>query len=304
MIEGQEDVTWPQWLALAEAAEAAGLEGLFRSDHYASVQGRHERGALDAWTTLAGIGARTTRLRLGTMVSPTSFRHPSVLAKSVVTADHISGGRVELGMGAGWNQAEHTRYGFDFHDLGTRFAVLEEQVEIVARQFTEDRFDFAGRFYRLADCEARPKPVQSPSIPLIIGGLAGRRSVALAVRFADEYNTVFPSLDDVRERRARLDRAAEQAGRPALTFSVMTGCLIGADEAEFRERAARLKELSQADGNLDAWLDSLRDAWVLGSVEQAAQRIASLEQAGFERLMLQHQLHDDLDMVGLLATLV
>jgi len=127
MIEGQEDVTWEQWLALAGACEEHGLEGLFRSDHYMSVMGRRGRGSLDAWATLAGLAARTSRIRLGTMVSPVTFRHPSVLAKMVVTVDHISGGRAELGMGAGWHQDEHTAYGFDLPPSDQRMSLLAEQ---------------------------------------------------------------------------------------------------------------------------------------------------------------------------------
>jgi F420-dependent oxidoreductase-like protein len=303
MVEGQESVTWEEWLALARATEDAGLEGLFRSDHYQSVQSRTERSSLDAWGTLAALGPVTSRIRLGTMVSPTSFRHPSVLAKSVVTADHTSGGRIELGMGAGWHDLEHRTYGFPFHDLGTRFDVFEEQVEIVVRQMTEDRFDFDGAHYRLANCEARPKPVQRPRVPLIIGGRGGPRSARVAARWADEYNTTFPTPEEVCERRATLDRAAEAAGRDPLVFSMMTGCVVGGDEAEFRDRAALLKERSGRDGGLDDWLDSLRGAWILGSVDQAAERLAAYVDAGLDRVMLQHQLHDDLDMIALLPRL-
>lgn len=302
MIEGQESVTWPQWQDLARACEDHGLEGLFRSDHYQSVQGRRERSSLDAWATLAALGTVTEHIRLGTMVSPTSFRHPSVLAKDVVTADHTSGGRVELGIGAGWHELEHETYGFPFHDVGTRYDVFEEQLEIVARQFTEERFDFRGEHYELEGCEARPKPVQD-RLPIIVGGLAGPRSVRNAVRWADEYNTVFPSLDDIRERRERVDRAADEAGREPLVFSAMTGCLVGHDEGEVRDRARRLMELSGEEGDVDAYLDGLRDAWVVGTVDQAAERLVAMSAAGLDRVMLQHQLHDDLDMVELIARL-
>ena len=303
MIEGQESVTWQQWIDLARTAEAAGLEGLFRSDHYQSVASRTERSALDAWVTIGGLAAITERLRLGTMVSPTSFRHPSVLAKNAVTADHISGGRVELGMGAGWHGLEHRTYGFPFHDLGTRYEVLEEQVEIVTRQFTEDRFDHQGVHYRLEDCQANPKPVQRPRLPLILGGVAGPRSSRLAARFADEYNTVFPTLEDVVDRRANLDAACEAVGREPLPLSIMTGCLLGRDEAELEERARLLHERSAADAAFDDWFDELRPAWVLGTVEQAAERLAAFADVGVSRSMLQHQLHDDLDMVDLLGQL-
>jgi F420-dependent oxidoreductase-like protein len=303
MIEGQEDVTWAQWLALASAVEEAGLEGLFRSDHYQSVGSRTELGSLDAWTTLTTLAQVTSRIRLGTLVSPTSFRHPSVLAKSVVTADHVSDGRVELGMGAGWHELEHRTYGFPFHDLGARYDVFEEQVEIVVRQMTEERFDFHGRHFTLVDCEARPKPVQSPKVPLIIGGTARSRSARLAARWADEYNTVFPSPDDVRERKAAVDAACADAGRSPLTFSMMTGCVLGADEAEFRDRAALLHERSGADGDVDAWLDGLREEWILGTPEQAAERLETYRDVGLERVFLQHQLHDDVDMVPVVGDL-
>ncbi len=302
MIEGQESVTWSQWMALAEATEAAGLEGLFRSDHYQSVQARTERSSLDAWATLAALGPLTSTIRLGTMVSPASFRHPSVLAKSVVTADHTSTGRVELGLGAGWHQLEHDTYGFDFHDLGTRYDVFAEQLEIIRRQFEEESFDFRGEHYTLEHCEARPKPVQA-RLPIILGGLAGPRAAALAARWADEYNTVFPTPDDVRERRARIDRACEEAGRDPIPFSVMTGCIVGRDEDEARDRGRRLQELSRNTDDFDAWWDGLEAQWVVGSLDRAAERLAELEAAGAQRIMLQHQLHDDLEMVALLGEL-
>jgi F420-dependent oxidoreductase-like protein len=301
MIEGQEDVTWPQWLDLARATEQAGLDGLFRSDHYGS--GRTERGSLDAWVTLGALGAVTERIRLGTMVSPTSFRHPSVLAKGVVTADHTSGGRIELGMGAGWYEAEHRAYGFPFHELDRRFGILEEQVEIVVRQLTEDRFDHRGVHYTLEGCEARPKPLQV-RVPLIIGGHAGPRSARLAARFADEYNTVFPTLEQLAQRRRTLEQACTEAGRDPLPLSVMTGCLVGVDEADLRARAARLMERSGVSGDLDAWLDGIRDTWVVGTLERAADRLDDLGSAGVQRVYLQHLLHDDLEMVGLLGRLV
>lgn len=303
MIEGQESVTWEQWLDLGRAVEDAGLEGLFRSDHYQSVQGRTERSSLDAWVTLGALGAVTERIRLGTMVTPSSFRHPSVLAKNVVTADHISGGRVELGLGAGWHQLEHDTYGFDFHELGTRFDVFEEQLEVIHRQMTEDRFSFSGTHYTLENCEARPKPVQSPRVPIVLGGRAGPRAARLAARYADEYNTTFPSVDDARERKASIDAACAEAGREPITFSIMTGCLVGRDAADVRDRAGRLKELSGASGDLDTWLDGLRAEWIVGTVDEAASRLQQYAEAGVGRFMLQNQLHDDLEMVAVLGQL-
>src|SRR6476646_10179422 len=226
MIEGQEGVSWPQWLALAEATEEAGLEGLFRSDHYRSIVRGDPAGSLDAWATLAGLAARTERIRLGTMVSPVTFRPASVLAKNAVTVDHISGGRVELGIGAGWYQAEHETYGFPFPSTRERFDELERQLGEIHRQWAEGR-------------DAWPKPLQQPRPPIIVGGSAKPRGVGLAVRFADEYNTTFATLDQARERRRALDRAAQDAGREPLTFSIMTGCIVGRDAAEAADRLAR-----------------------------------------------------------------
>src|SRR5437899_1209099 len=157
MVEGQEGVSWQQWLALALACEDAGLEGLFRSDHYLSFGLPRERQVLDAWTTLAGLAQATARIKLGSMVSPATFRHPSVLAKSVVTVDQISNGRVELGLGAGWNEAEHRAYGFPFPQTAERLDVFAEQAEIVHRSWHEGPFDFRGSHYVIEGLEALPK---------------------------------------------------------------------------------------------------------------------------------------------------
>src|SRR3954452_8671015 len=180
MIEGQGGVTWPQWVALARTAEASGIDALSRSDHYTSPSAHGVDGSLDAWTTLAGLAAVTERLRLREPGSPGAFRHPSLLARSVVTVDHISGGRVELGMGTGWMELEHRAFGFPFPPYDVRIVELAEQVEIVHREWTEKIFDFRGLDYELRDARALPKPVQQPHPPLIIGGMGKRRSVEVA----------------------------------------------------------------------------------------------------------------------------
>jgi F420-dependent oxidoreductase-like protein len=300
MIEGQEGVTWEQWVALAETSERLGFDALFRSDHYAGIPDGG-RGALDAWATIAALGARTRTLRLGTLVSPATFRHPSVLAKSVVTADHVTGGRVELGMGAGWFAREHTEFGFPFAEVRVRMDVLEEQVEIVHRSWdrSEPELTFEGSHYRLEGCRALPKPVQEPHPPLILGGQAGPRSAALAARWADEYNVNFATLDQIRERRVRLDVACAAAGRDpaALRYSLMAGTLVGADEEELLGRATRLMEVDGETGDPKAWIEGLRDEWIVGTFGQVLDRLGELARAGVQRVMLQHRLHDDLDAV-------
>jgi F420-dependent oxidoreductase-like protein len=290
MIEGQEDVTWEQWTALAETCERSGVEALFRSDHYLSVVGRGERGALDAWGTICGLAARTATLRLGTMVSPASFRHPSVLAKLATTADHISGGRVELGMGTGWSEPEHAAYGFPFGSMAERMDVLEEQLEIVHDGHWGDggEFAFRGEHYLLLGLDALPRPVQQPHPPLILGGNAGPRAARLAARYADEYNTVAPTLDEIAERRARIAAACERAGREPIPFSVMTGVLVGEDEADVGRRRQALEERGWSP-------DPSR--WVLGTVDQTVERLRALGEAGVERVYLQHLMHEDLETV-------
>lgn len=300
MIEGQEGVTWRQWVALARACEEHGVPALFRSDHYLELGGDHpERGSLDAWTTLAALGAVTNTLRLGTLVSPATFRHPSVLAKAVATADQVSEGRVTLGIGAGWHAREHEAFGFPFPAPRERMALLEEQLQVIRGSWADGPFDFEGDHYRLQDLDAQPKPSQRPRPPIIIGGRAGPRSVALAARFADEYNTVHPSLAQVRERRAAVERACERAGREPLPFSVMAGVLVGRDLGELQERADRLAETSSTD--VSSLLDDRPDGWIVGTLAEAAEQIAALRDAGVDRIMCQHLLHDDLDAVELIG---
>ena len=220
-----------------------------------SVMGRTERSSLDAWTTLAGLAAVTETITLGTMVSPATFRHPSVLAKSVVTVEHIAPGRIELGIGAGWNEAEHRAYGFPFYDRGTRLGRFEEQIEIVSRSWDDGPFDFDGEHYRIESLDALPKPTARPN--LIVGGSGGARSAAIAARWANEYNTVFPSVDAVRERRATVESAWDQAGRDpsSLVFSAMTGAIVGKDDVEVARRAGAVMERAGETGDVSAWLE-------------------------------------------------
>jgi alkanesulfonate monooxygenase SsuD/methylene tetrahydromethanopterin reductase-like flavin-dependent oxidoreductase (luciferase family) len=277
MIEGQEGVTWEQWRALVQAAEAAGLEGLFRSDHYRSIGRGDPAGSLDAWATLAGLAAVTTKLRLGTMVSPVTFRRVSVLAKLVTTVDHISNGRAELGIGAGWFEAEHDAYGFTFPSNKERLDELDRQLEELTRQWTEAP-------------DIWPRPVQQPRPPIIVGGSAKPRTVRAAVRFADEYNTVFASVDEARERKRILDEAARDAGRDPLRFSLMIGCVVGRDEGELEERLEQFRKISSQDAPP-----------ISGTVDRVVAQLREYEQVGVERVMLQHLVHEDVEMVSVLG---
>jgi alkanesulfonate monooxygenase SsuD/methylene tetrahydromethanopterin reductase-like flavin-dependent oxidoreductase (luciferase family) len=278
MLEGQEGIHWDQLLALTLAAEAAGLEGVFRSDHYGSLVRGDPAGSLDAWATLAALAARTTRVRLGTLVSPVTFRPASVLAKSVVSVDHISGGRAELGIGAGWFEAEHRAYGFPFGTTGERLDELDRQLEEIHRQWTDA-------------VDVWPRPVQRPRPPIIVGGNARPRTVRAAVRFADEYNTIMPTVDEARERCRLVREAAREAGREPLRFSMLADCVVADDAGDLRDR---LNAWRRFTGRVDA-------PRLAGTTEQVAEALRTYRAVGVERVMLQHLAHDDVEMVALLG---
>src|SRR5215217_7141183 len=278
MIEGQEGVTWEQWVALARAADAAGIEAMYRSDHYLAIaRAGRAGGSLDAWTTLAGLAAVTERIRLGTLVSPVTFRPAAVLAKSVVTVDHISNGRVDLGIGAGWYEAEHEVYGFRFLTAGERVALLRELLQT--------------------------KPVQQPHPHLIVGGSGKGGTVEPAVRWANEYNTTGAGPGECRRRREALDRACESAGRdPAsLPLSLMRTCIVGTDEADLRHHVARYVEIYRPGTSVDDLLEGTDEADLIGTVDEVAERLTAYERAGVSRVMLQHLVHEDLEMVEVIG---
>jgi F420-dependent oxidoreductase-like protein len=304
MIEGQEGVTWDDWVRLARLTEEHGLEGLFRSDHYTAII-RPDADAHDAWATLAGLAALTEGIRLGTMVSPATFRHPSVLARMAATVDHISGGRVEVGMGSGWYEREHEAHGFAFPSGKERFELFAEQVEVVVRSWTEERFDHDGPAYRLRDQQALPRPVQQPHPSLVLGGTVKRRFAALAARYATEVNTLGAPNDELRERRAALDRACADAGRDPATlgFSVMTACFLGDADGDVRDRVARFLAQRGDDADPTTLIAERRERWLVGTLEEVAGRIADLQGLGVTRLFLQHLNHDDDAMVGLMSAL-
>jgi len=280
MLEGQEGISWAQWLALARAAEAAGLDGLFRSDHYRSIVRGEPAGSLDAWAVLAALAARTERIRLGTLVSPATFRPPAVLAKNVVTVDQISGGRVELGIGAGWYEAEHDTYRIPFGTTSGRLDELDRQLAEIHREWLDAN-------------DVQPKPVQQPRPPIIIGGRARPRTVRVAVRYADEYNTTFPTVEEARSRRAAVDRAAEEAGRERLRFSIMVSCVVGRDRGELAERLDAWRFVNGAD----------EEPMLAGTVDEVADALRAYETVGVERAMLQHTVHEDVEMVAVLGEL-
>ena len=267
--EPQQGFSYDDQLAFARSAEAHGLDGFFRSDHYLRMgDGDPFPGPTDAWTTLAGLARESSRIRLGTLVSSVTYRVPGILAIQVAQVDAMSGGRVELGLGTGWFEAEHAAYGIPFPPR--RFDLLEEQLAVVTGLWSTpagETFSFDGKHYRLDAAPALPKPVQSP-VPVIVGGGGPKRTPALAARFATEFNIGFVPEDVVAEKFAGVRAACEDIGRdPAtLKLSVALPTIVGADDATIERRAAAI-------GQSRAEFDN--GANLIGRPEEIAAKVSS-----------------------------
>jgi F420-dependent oxidoreductase-like protein len=295
-VEPQEGATYEQLLAAARTSEECGFDAFFRSDHYLAITGGGLPGPTDAWVTLAGLARDTTRLRLGTLLTSATFRLPGPLAISVAEVDAMSGGRVELGIGAGWFDEEHRAYGIPFPPLGERFERLEEQLEIVTGLWGTEvggRYSFTGRHYTLTDSPALPKPVQSPRPPLILGGAGPVRTPRLAARYADEFNVPFHGVDDAAAQYGRVRQACEVSGRdPAsLRLSAAVTVCCGTDEAEVARRAAAIGRP----------LDHLRGYGAAGTPTEVAERCLAYGTAGAATVYLQVLDLGDLDHLRLIA---
>lgn len=308
MTEPQQGLSYNEILALAHAVEAAGLEAFFRSDHYHSFPGPEGRPTTDAWATLAGLARETERIGLGVLVSPVTFRLPGTLAKTVATVDEMSGGRVELGMGAGWHADEHAAHGIPFPPLRERYDMLEEALAIVHGLWTEpDGWAYDGAHWQVRDARYRPRPARGDRRhpPIILGGEGGPRFSALAARYADEVNIVSATPGRVRRAYARVRAACEAIGRDPgeLTYSAMTGVLVADTAADLDARVHdQLAFTGAGDGaDADAWLAERRRRWIMGTPDEARARIDELAAAGVQRIMLQDFLPRDLDMVATLG---
>ncbi|HYH23746.1 MAG TPA: LLM class F420-dependent oxidoreductase [Blastococcus sp.] len=294
--EPQMGATYDDLLAVARRTEETGFDAFFRSDHYLTMGGDGLPGPTDAWVTLAGLARETSRIRLGTLVTAGTFRLPGPLAISVAQVDQMSGGRVELGIGAGWFEAEHTAYGIPFPSLGERFDRYEEQLAVVNglwRTPVGETFDFDGRYYRLSGSPALPKPVQEGGIPLLVGGAGRKRTPRLAARYASEFNAPFASAEDNARLFAGVREACDEAGRdPAsLVYSSALVLCVGRDEAELARRAAAIgREVGE-----------LREHGVAGTPAEAVDTIGRYAEAGAERIYLQVLDLSDLDHLDLVA---
>lgn len=316
MTEPQQGLTYLELLAIARAAEAAGFEGFFRSDHFTSFPGPAGEHTTDAWATLAGLARETTRVQLGALVSPVTFRIPGSFVKLVTTVDEMSGGRVEIGVGAGWNEAEHAELGIPYPtDARTRVDMMEEQLAVLVGLLDEpDGWTFDGQHWQVRGSLFRPRYDGSqrradgrkrPNI--IVGGVGRPRSIRIAVRYADEYNVSSSTPAQVAEINARIDAACETAGRDPRTLrrSVMAGVLIGRDEAEFRSRVDAQVAMFQDDpAQAGSWMEARRDRWVAGTLAAARARMAEYAATGIDRIMLQDFIPRDLDHVALMGELI
>ena len=289
--EPQQGATYDDLLRVARTAEDAGYDAFFRSDHYLTMGGDGLPGPTDAWVTLAGLARETSTIRLGTLVTAGTFRLPGVLAISVAQVDAMSGGRVELGLGTGWYEQEHTAYGIPFPPLGERFDRFEEQLQVVTGLWAaEGPFTFRGEHYRLVDSPALPKPVQRPRPPIVIGGGGRRRTPRLAATYADEFNLPFQSVEATTAQFGRVREACAQTGRE-LVLSVAQVVCCGRDEAEVARRAAAI-------GRDPA---ELRENGLAGTPQEVVDKLGRFADAGATRVYLQVMDLADLEHLELVA---
>jgi F420-dependent oxidoreductase-like protein len=314
MIEPQQGLTYGDQVAIAKHAEANGFETLFRSDHYASFPGPAGRPTTDAWAVLAGLARDTQRIGLGALVSPVTFRHPGNFAKVVTTVDEMSGGRIEVGVGAGWNDLEHRQLGLPFPPIGERADLLEDTLAILHGLWGEpDGWSYAGRQVSIDGATFHPKPVDVPGRPrtpiggarprILIGGGGTPRSFRLAASYADEFNLNANSPDHTRRAYAELDAACLAIGRDpgTLARSAMVGVLVGRDDAEMSTRLAAVTEAFGAAADDAAWLEERTTRWITGTPGEARDALGRYEAAGVERIVLQDFLPWDLDMIDVMG---
>ena len=307
MTEPQQGLTYDEILALARTAEAAGLEAFFRSDHYASFPGESGLHTTDAWATLAGLARETTTIRLGTLVSPVTFRIPGNLAKLIQTVDEMSGGRIEAGFGAGWNEEEHAQLGIPFPPLGERYDMLAEELAIVHGLWTEgDGWSFEGKHWQVRGArrhgDVRRAGRRHPHI--VLGGKGLPRMAELVARYGDEFNLISASPDDAPAAYRRVRAACEEVGRDPdeVVYSAMTGVLVAETETDLLMRVDDLmKVLGRDTAEGAAWLAERRGRWIMGTPDEAHERAAALGRAGTQRIMLQDFLPRDLEHVELMG---
>jgi len=307
MIEAQQGLGYADQLAIVRHAEAAGFEAFFRSDHYQSFPGPAGRPTTDAWAVLAGMARETDRINLGVLVSPVTFRTPGNLAKVVTTVDEMSGGRIELGLGAGWNEEEHRQLGLPFPPIDERADRLEETIEVIRGLWEEpDGWSYHGRHVTLDGARFHPKPQARDGRtrpPIIVGGSGTPRSYRIAARHADEFNVTSSGPEATARVYAALDEACRAIGREpsSLVHSAMVGVVVGRDTAELRRRQQDLMGELSLEAQADEWIAERRARWIVGTPDEARETVRRFAAVGVERIMLQDFLPRDLEMIDLLG---
>jgi F420-dependent oxidoreductase-like protein len=292
MVEGQEGIGWDRWRRLALAVEELGYAGLYRSDHFPNKRTGMYRDGLELWASLAWLAEKTSRIEFGPLVSPVSFRHPVITAWQASSVDNLAGGRLQLGLGAGWNEWEHVTFGFDVLDTDRRFARFEEGLEVVTRLLRNDEpVSFDGEFYGLNDALLVPRSPRPGGTPVVVGGNGVRRTLPLAARYADEWNAVFLKAEAFGDLNARLDELVREAGRTPeqVRRTLMTRVIFGRTEADVDRRL---------DGELR---DHLPAAVLAGTPGEIVERLGHLSEAGVQRVMLQWLEVDDIDALEAMA---
>jgi F420-dependent oxidoreductase-like protein len=298
MIEGQNGLNWPGWKRIVRLVEDLGFAGLFRSDHFTNAS-PPDIDSLELWVSLTWLADNTERIEFGPLVTPFSFRHPAHTARMAGAVDDLSGGRLTLGLGAGWQAREHKNFGFSLLDIDDRFRRMQEGLEVVTRLLrSASPSSFSGEFYRLQDALLLPRPERPGGPSILIGGNGEKRTLPLVARFADEWNAVFTTADEVRRLNRVLDGMLEGGGRRPgdVRRSLMTGCVFGKTDAQVRER-------SKLYG--DATPEKLREEGIIiGTGSQVVDQLAQLAETGLDRVMLQWLDLDYLDGLEALAKAV
>lgn len=297
MIEGQDGLNWPRWQKIVRLAEDLGFAGLYRSDHFTNAV-PPDKDSLELWVSLTWLACSTQRIEFGPLVSPVSFRHPTITARMAAAVNDLSGGRLTLGLGAGWQEREHSHFGFDLLGIPERMQRFEEGLQVITRLLQSDQpVDFSGRYYRLQDAVLLPRPQRPGSPPILIGGNGKKYTLPLAARFAQEWNAVFLNPEQFKERSLLLDELLEKEGRDprSLKRSVMLGTVFGRDQAEVERR---VKERTRGKASPA----ELRSRGVIvGTAPEFVEQIKRLEEAGAQRVMLQWLYLDDIEGIQAMA---
>jgi len=295
MIEGQDGLTWDRWQRIARTVEDAGFAGLYRSDHFTNPSGPYTE-SLEAWTSLTWLASHTKRIEFGTLVSPISFREPVMLARQALMIDDLSGGRLQFGVGAGWQEREHTSFGYDLLDTRRRLNRFAESMEVMTRLLRSDEpTSWEGQFYQLHDALLLPRPQRSNGPPIVIGGNGPQRTLPLTARFADEWNGVFIPAAKFAELNARLDTLVQEQGRDPGTVrrSLMTNIRFGRDDGEVQQRLHGQDRAEMRDRGI-----------VVGTANEVVEQLGEYAEAGVQRIMLQWLDLDDTDGIEALASVV